>query len=141
MQYNAIASQNKINSEVFDHKTTYLPSSNQKACDEHVGCRTIWNPQSEYYDKVMPIRPDSFTRDRLPSTEIFGGVFKQRGDGELLNPHEAATIRMGAKSVEACKKKIMERQFYRSQCVDFPLAYELSYGIDTRQGDQQFFCK
>ena len=59
----------------------------------------------------------------------------------MLYPAAGAKIRAGEFVVEDCKKKIEEKAWHRRQCVDFPLAYETTFGIDTRQGRQQFFCK
>ena len=135
---NTLAGQNKINNEIFEHKQ-YLPNPNE--CKDSFACRTTANPAADFYGQVLPVRQDCFTRDRLPSTEMFGGAFKQRGDGEMLYPDVGAKIRGGALVVEDCRKKIEEKPWHRAQCVDFPLAYETTFGIDTRQGQQQFFCK
>jgi len=143
----AIDAQAQVNDKQFTYQTGIPPSPvpNPK-CQTNVGCRTYHVNKFivEDFDKVLPVRQETMTRDRMPSTELVNGPFRALGDGQMLYPDNSNDLRYPATGINSqCDRLLGEVPYNRFQCVDFPLAYEYEGwgGVDSRQGHQVFRCQ
>jgi len=142
----AVEQQNVVNGKQFSYQTGLPPRESNPKCETNVGCRTYHVNKFivEDFERVMPVRRDVDTRERMPTTELFGGPFRARGDGELLYPEQSNDVRLPETGINAqCDRLLGEVPYNRFQCVDFPLAYEYEGwgGVDSRQGHQVFRCQ
>lgn len=142
-----IDTQALVNEKQFSYTTSFPPSPvpNPK-CQTNVGCRTYYVNKFivDDFDKVLPVRRDVMTRNRLPSTELVNGPFRARGDGQILFPDNSNDLRYPATGINAqCDRLLSEIPYNRFYCVNFPLAYEFEgwEGVDSRQGHQVFRCQ
>jgi len=137
----------RINEGVIQHLTSIPPPGDHgKSCHTEPNCSS-YTPGSYAamnYDRVMPVTTASFTRKRMPNTELFGGGFRAQdgGDGLRLNAQawsEAWTPVDGF--AQECDRCVAEIPYNRWDCVQgVPMAYEGSWwhGTDSRQGAQIF---
>lgn len=142
----AVDAQNVFNTKQYDYQVGFPPAPDNPKCDTNVGCRTYHVNRFivEDFERVMPVRPEVNTRDRMPSTELFAGPFRAVGDGQLNYPDQSNDVRYPATGINAqCDRLLGEVPYNRFQCVDFPLAYEYEGwgGVDSRQGHQVFRCQ
>jgi hypothetical protein len=91
------------------------------------------------FDKNIVYTSRSQTRQRMPSTELVGGVFKARGDGPLSKTDTLSMLWMPPNGYSPhCAHPVTETTFDSWQCMAAPLAVEPAsiIGSDTRQGTQ-----
>jgi hypothetical protein len=142
----AVDAQTLVNNKQYNYQVGIPPPASNPKCSTNVGCRTYHVNKFivDDFERVMPVRPDVDTRDRMPSTELFGGPFRARGDGQLLYPEQSNDVYLPSTGINAqCDRILGETAYNRFQCVDFPLAYEYEGwgGVDSRQGHQVFRCQ
>lgn len=142
----AVDAQQLQNTKQFSYLTGLPPRPTNPQCAIEPGCRTyhVNKVIVEDFERVLPVTREADTRGRLPSTELFSGPFRARGDGQLMYPKESNDVRFPIAGINAqCDRLLSEVPYNRYECVDFPLAYEYEGwgGVDSRQGHQIFRCQ
>jgi hypothetical protein len=91
----AVDAQNVVNTKQYQYQIGFPPAPDNPKCDTNVGCRTypINNTVINDVERVIPVRSDVDTRDRMPSTELFTGPFRARGDGQMNYPDQSNDVR------------------------------------------------
>lgn len=138
--------QTLVNNKQYQYQTGMPPEPNNPKCETNVGCRTYHVNKFivEDFERVLPVRREVLTRERMPSTELFNGPFRALGDGQMNHPDKSNEVRYPESGINAqCDRLLGEVSYNRFQCVDFPLAYEYPGwgGVDSRQGHQVFRCQ
>ena len=113
-----------------------------KECTPYLGgCKQFQVTSSvvEDYEKVIPgVKGWGRVGDRS-NTELFGGPFKARGEGVLMNPDALSNAWTPVGGYRHhCNKPLSEVTYDTWACLGAPLAYETKEHIpkDTRQGLQ-----
>ncbi len=134
----------RINKGVIDHVTSFPPPGDHgKQCASEPNCLNPGAYPGMNFDRVAPVTQDSFTRRRIPNTELFGGAFRGQDGGDGLNrsPDTWSSIWTPVDGyAHEASRTISEVNYNRFDCVNVPLTWEGSWwhGQDSRQGAQKF---
>lgn len=134
-----ITAQEKVSQFPFTYHTD-LPPNHPIACTTYAGGCKQQHVTDRGVDTLNQLLPGWTRTHRSASTELFGGPFKARGDGALMNPDALSAAWTPIEGYEPhCSKKTSEIQgdsWYN--CADVKLGVEEGSrgGVSTRQGLQ-----
>jgi hypothetical protein len=124
---------NRLEKDVFPGTCPAFPGGCRQF---HVNSKAV-----NQYDAVIPGKPGWTRNYPSTSTELFGGAFRARGDGALLNPDalsKAWTPENGY--TKHCNRRLSEVTYDTWSCVDVTneseAVFDLRGGIGTRMGLQ-----